>query len=266
VNKTGFPGVVIGLSGGIDSAVAAALAVEALGSNRVRGILMPGPYSSAHSVSDALALADNLNIKTITVPIIDMYDAWKGVSEGFVNHDKETITHENIQARSRGVILMSYSNETGFMVLTTGNKSEMSVGYATLYGDMNGGFNALKDVYKTTVFALAENYNETSRSEVIPANTINKPPSAELAPDQEDSNTLPPYEILDGILRGLVEDEDRICDISKKLCVDKTLVQKIQNMLYSAEFKRRQACPGTKITNRAFGKDRRFPIVNKYRD
>lgn len=265
VNKNRFPGVVIGLSGGADSALTAALAVDALGPDRVKGIMMPGPHSSDHSVADALALARNLGIEVIGIPINRLFDAWKDTVNPFVNHKKETITHENAQARSRGgLVLMAFSNETGFMVLSTGNKSEMSVGYATLYGDMNGGYNALKDVYKTIVFKLMRHYNKDK--EIIPWNTITKPPSAELAEGQEDQDSLPPYDILDGILSGLIEDELTISAIAKQIGVEESLVRKIQNMLYSAEFKRRQSCSGPKITRRSLGKDRRYPITNRYRD
>jgi NAD+ synthase len=264
VKKCNFPGVVIGLSGGIDSALTAAIAVDALGADKVKGILMPGPFSSEGSITDAEALAANLSIETHTIPITPLYNTWVNATS-IVDHSKTSLTHENVQARFRGLMLMTYSNETGFMVLSTGNDSEVSVGYATLYGDMCGGYNVLKDVPKTLVFQLASYINELHGAERIPTSTITKPPSAELNEDQKDSDSLPPYEILDEILRLMVDEEKSVNEIVA-LGFNKDTVTKVQRMIYRNEFKRRQACPGVKITGKSYGKDRRYPIVNKYLD
>lgn len=264
VLRNGCKQVVIGLSGGIDSALTAVLAVEALGAANVLGVLLPSRYSSDHSIHDAEALVTNLGIESITLPIADgvssvettlanTFAAW-GKSE-------PDITEENIQARIRGVLLMAISNKTGRMVLTTGNKSEMAVGYATLYGDMAGGFAVLKDVYKTDVFALCRWINRTE--EIIPENTISKPPSAELRPDQKDSDSLPDYDVLDAILSATIEERLGIDAIAAR-GYDKKEVIRIVRLLQLAEYKRRQAPPGVKITERAFGRDRRYPITHGF--
>ncbi len=266
VLRNGCKQVVIGLSGGIDSALTAALAVEALGADNVLGVLLPSCYSSEHSISDAEALVQNLGIEATTLPIAasvssvedtlaDCFAAW-GKSE-------PDTTEENIQARMRGVLLMAISNKTGRMLLTTGNKSEMAVGYATLYGDMAGGFAILKDVYKTDVFALCRWINR--ETEIIPDNTITKPPSAELRPNQKDSDSLPDYDVLDAILRATIEERLSIDAIVARGFA-KTEVTRILRLLQLAEYKRRQAPPGVKITERAFGRDRRYPITHGFRE
>jgi len=266
VRRNGCHQVVIGLSGGIDSAVTAAIAVEALGAENVLGVLLPSKFSSDHSIADAEALVENLGIESITLPIAgpveaaesalkDTFSAW-GKSE-------PDVTEENIQARSRGMLLMAISNKTGRMLLTTGNKSEMAVGYATLYGDMAGGFAVLKDVWKTDVFALANFMNELR--ETVPQNTIDKPPSAELRPDQKDSDSLPGYDELDTILKAAIEDRLSVDEIAA-FGFDIDEVKRVVGMLHMAEYKRRQAPPGVKITRRAFGRDRRYPITHAFRE
>ena len=261
VNKNGFPGVVLGLSGGIDSALSAAIAVDALGADRVRGILMPSPWSSQGSIDDALALAKNLGFHTDTIPITPGMEALDAMLAGVFTGKPSDITEENIQSRLRGMILMAISNKFGPMVLTTGNKSELAVGYATLYGDMCGGFNVLKDIYKTQVYELARWRNRISR--VIPDSSIDKPPSAELRPDQLDQDSLPPYPVLDAILTGLIEGEKSPTDLIAN-GFDPAVVAKICRLLDRAEYKRRQSAPGIKVTSRAFGRDRRYPITNRY--
>jgi len=258
--------VVLGLSGGIDSAVVAALACEAIGSEHVLGVLMPSCYSSDHSIADAEALAANLGMQTITLPIEAPRAAVDGLlAETFAAWDmsEADVTEENIQARIRGLLLMAISNKSGRMLLTTGNKSEMAVGYATLYGDMAGGFAPLKDVYKTQVFALARHINR--HQELIPENSISKPPSAELAPDQQDSDSLPDYAVLDDILQSYIELGQGVASIVQH-GYDVALVERVVRMLYIAEYKRRQAPPGVKITQKAFGRDRRYPITHGFRD
>ena len=270
VDKNGFPGVIIGMSGGIDSAVSAVLAVDALGADRVRCVRMPSRYSSTHSLNDAEACADLLGARCDTIPIEDAHRAFESMlSESFAGHDSNE-AEENIQARVRGVILMALSNKWGHMVLTTGNKSEMSVGYATLYGDMCGGFSVLKDVYKTSVYQLAAWRNRSWAEDfkgpsglVIPQNIINKAPSAELRPSQTDQDSLPPYDKLDDILESLVENELGIEEISAR-GHDVEVVRRIRRLLYVAEYKRRQGPPGVKVTRRAFGRDRRYPITNGF--
>lgn len=261
INKSGFKkGVVIGLSGGIDSALTAVIAVDALGADRVVGVLMPSPYSSDHSVADALALAKNLGIKTHTIAIEPGMRAFDAMLAPLFEGTTPDLTEENLQARLRGMLLMAFSNKFGHMVLTTGNKSEMSVGYATLYGDMCGGYNVLKDVWKTSVFELSHYVNRNG--ERIPHNTIAKPPSAELRPDQTDQQSLPEYPILDGILKRLVEDYAGVDDVIAN-GFDPATVKRVNTLLRRSEYKRRQAPPGAKVTRRAFGKDFRFPIVNR---
>ena len=263
VEKNRFPGVVLGLSGGIDSAVVAAMAVDALGKDRVHCVMLPYAYTSKDSLVDAEECAKLLDVRYDVVPIKDPVEGFLSALKPMFAGKNIDVTEENIQSRSRGVILMAISNKLGAMVLTTGNKSEMSVGYATLYGDMNGGFNPIKDVYKTQVVRLAEWRN--TQGFVIPTRIITKPPTAELRENQKDQDTLPPYDALDDILQGLVEDEQPIAEIVKRGHPE-ALVKRIQHMLYIAEYKRRQAAPGVKITRRNFGRDRRYPITNAFRD
>ena len=272
VDKNGFPGVVLGLSGGIDSALSAAVAVDALGPKRVIGVRMPSTFSSAGSLDDAAESAELLGMRIETVPIAGAVTALGDLlREQFAGREPDT-TEENVQARLRGTILMAFSNKFGHMLLTTGNKSEMSVGYATLYGDMNGGYSVLKDVYKTTAYALASWRNRSSLPELlgpsgraIPEASITKPPSAELRPDQTDQDSLPPYEVLDAVLERLVEDEESVAEVVAA-GYDLALVKRIRGMLLRAEYKRRQAPPGVRITTRAFGRDRRYPITNRFAD
>lgn len=270
VNKNGFPGVVLGLSGGIDSALSAAVAVDALGSDRVKCVMMPSPYTSQDSLDDAKKCAEYLGVDYDSVsiePVMKAYDTM--LSPLFAGKDKD-ITEENIQSRARGLLLMALSNKFGHMLLTTGNKSEMSVGYATIYGDMCGGYSVLKDVYKMTVFALCQWRNENKPNgclgpdgRVMPDNVISKPPSAELRPDQKDEDSLPPYEILDDILECLVEKEYSLNDVVAR-GHDTDVVRRIWKLLDRAEYKRRQAPPGVKLTSRAFGRDRRYPLTNGF--
>ena len=272
VNKNRFPGVVVGLSGGIDSALSAAVAVDALGADRVRCVMLPSRYTSRDSLEDADACARLLGVTYETIEIERAVAAMgETLSPAFANTKPDT-AEENIQSRLRGVILMALSNKFGPMVLTTGNKSEMSVGYATLYGDMCGGYNVLKDVYKTEVFALSRWRNENSpagalgpEGRVIPERTIDKPPTAELRANQTDQDSLPPYDILDGILKCLVEQEMSFADTVAK-GYDPATVKRVEQLLYVSEYKRRQAPPGVKISPRNFGRDRRYPITNAFRD
>jgi NAD+ synthase len=262
VNKNGFPGVLLGMSGGIDSALSAAIAVDALGADRVRCFMMPSPYTSQESIDDAAECANLLGIKHGSVSIKPAMEAFETMLKT-ANQNDTGITAENIQARARGMFLMALSNSTGYMVLSTGNKSEMSVGYATLYGDMCGGYNVLKDVYKMTVFELCKWRNQKSR--VIPERIITKPPSAELRPNQKDEDSLPPYAVLDDILYSIVEQEMNLDEIVARGHAPET-VNRVWKMLDRAEYKRRQACPGVKISRKAFGRDRRYPITNKFTD
>ena len=272
VNKNGFPGVLLGLSGGIDSAICAAMAVDALGADHVHAVMLPSRYTSQSSLDDASSCAGALGIRLDTVPIAPPVEAVETVlSDMFVGTNAD-ITEENIQSRLRGMLLMAVSNKFGSMVVTTGNKSEVSVGYATLYGDMNGGYNPIKDIYKTEVFKLARWRNahipETGMGPagvVIPETIIEKPPSAELRPDQKDEDSLPPYEALDDILFCLVEDELGVDEIVARGHA-KDVVRRIEHLLYVSEYKRRQAAPGAKIGARNFGRDRRYPITNGFRD
>jgi NAD+ synthase len=272
VNKNRFPGVVLGLSGGIDSALSAAVAVDALGAERVRCVMLPSRYTSRESLEDAEACAKLLGCAYETVPIEDAVEALgHALAPSFAGKRSDT-TEENIQSRVRGVILMAISNKFGPMVLTTGNKSEMSVGYATLYGDMCGGYNVLKDVYKTEVFKLSRWRNAHHprgalgpKGRVIPERIIDKPPSAELRENQKDQDSLPPYDILDGILECLVENEMTFEATCAKGYHPAT-VKRIEQLLYVSEYKRRQAPPGVKITHKNFGRDRRYPITNAFRD
>lgn len=272
VRKNRFEGVVLGLSGGIDSAVVAAMAVDALGPDKVHCVMLPYEYTSSDSIEDAEACAKALGVRYDVVPISEPVTGFLNALGPMFEGTTQGVTEENIQSRTRGAILMAISNKFGSMVLTTGNKSEMSVGYATLYGDMNGGFNPIKDVYKTDVYALANWRNQSDATglkgpatRVIPERIITRAPSAELRPDQTDQDTLPEYDVLDDILNGLVESETTLADLVAK-GHDPAVVERIQHLLYIAEYKRRQAAPGVKITRRAFGKERRYPITNGFRD
>jgi NAD+ synthase len=272
VNKNRFPGVVLGLSGGIDSALSAAVAVDALGADRVRCVMMPSRYTSQESLDDAEECAKMLGVEYETISIESAVDAFTGTLASAFAGKRPDTTEENIQSRIRGVILMALSNKFGPMVLTTGNKSEMSVGYATLYGDMCGGYNVLKDVYKTEVFRLSQWRNQETpdnalgpKGRIIPERIITKPPSAELRADQKDEDSLPPYDILDGILECLVEKEMKFEDVCARGYHPAT-VKRIEQLLYTSEYKRRQAPPGVKISARNFGRDRRYPITNAFRD
>jgi NAD+ synthase len=271
VTKNGFPGVVLGLSGGIDSALTAAIAVDALGPDKVWAVMMPSPYTSEESLEDAAEVAKALRCKYDVLPITTAMAAFsQSLTKVFTGRIADT-TEENVQSRCRGMMLMALSNKFGPMVISTGNKSEMSVGYTTLYGDLCGGFAVLKDVYKTKVFKLAQWRNTHNLSlslgpagMVIPERVITKPPSAELKPDQADQDTLPPYDMLDAILECLIEKDMGMQEIAGRH--DAATVKRVWSMLDKAEYKRRQAPPGVKITRRSFGKDRRYPITNKYRE
>jgi NAD+ synthase (glutamine-hydrolysing) len=263
IQKNGFQKAVLGLSGGIDSALCAAIAVDALGSENVIGIAMPSAYSSDHSVNDAEALARNLQIEYQLLPIKKLVEAYRETLAPAFKDMPEGIAEENIQARIRGNLVMALSNKFNYLALTTGNKSEVSVGYCTLYGDMAGGFAIIKDVPKVQVYKLAEYRNSLSETPVIPLNTIEKPPSAELKPDQLDQDSLPPYDILDRILQAYVEqdlDEERITELG----FPAEQVHEIIRLVDRSEYKRRQSAPGVKISQRSFGKDRRMPITNRY--
>ena len=270
VNKNRFPGVLLGMSGGIDSALTAAVAADALGAGRVHAVLMPSPYTSDDSTEDATEAASLLGCKLDTVSIEPAMAAFDTILAPVLAGREPDITEENIQSRLRGMILMALSNKFGAMVLSTGNKSEMSVCYSTLYGDMCGGYSVLKDVYKTTVFALARWRNAHLPEDalgpagrVVPERVLTKPPTAELKPNQTDQDTLPPYDVLDDILEGLVENEQGIAEIVAR-GHDEDTVNRVWHMLDRAEYKRRQAPPGVKITRRGFGRDRRYPITNRF--
>ena len=261
VRKCGFQRVVIGLSGGIDSALTAAIAVDAVGKENVTGIAMPGQYSSDHSVKDARELACKLGIRFEEVPIGEIFDTYRKTLAPLFAGRPEDVAEENIQSRIRGNILMAFSNKFGALVLTTGNKSELGVGYCTLYGDMVGGLAVISDVPKTMVYSLSRYVN--SRTPVIPQLTLDKPPSAELRPGQKDSDTLPPYEVLDNILDDYVEDYRSAEQIAADRGYDVKLVREVIRMIERSEYKRQQAAPGLKITPKAFGMGRRFPIAQK---
>jgi NAD+ synthase len=272
VRKNGFPGVLLGISGGIDSAVCAAIAVDALGKEHVRGVMLPFRFTAQVSLDDAAKLAKNLDIRYEVLPIADAVNGFEKILSGPFAGLPRDITEENLQARARGTLLMAISNKTGAMVVTTGNKSEMSVGYATLYGDMNGGFNPIKDIYKTEVFRLSTLRNSWKpegalgpSGEVIPVNIITRPPTAELRENQTDQDSLPPYEVLDAILERLVEREEPLASIVAA-GFDRDVVARVDRLLNIAEYKRRQAAPGVKVTTRNFGRDRRYPITNRFRD
>lgn len=260
VQKCGFKSVVIGLSGGIDSSVVAALAVQALGSEAVTGIAMPSMYSSKESVRDALALATNLGIEFELTPIEKIYDVFREL-EAKAAASPPSLTDENIQARIRGTILMAHSNRTGALVLSTGNKSELAVGYCTLYGDMAGGLAVIADVPKTMVYSLARHLNHPQA--VIPEEVFTKPPSAELRPNQTDQDSLPPYDVLDAILEAYVEKHLTVADIVQR-GFEKSIVEDVVRRVQHNEYKRRQAAPGFKVTSRAFGAGRRLPIACKW--
>lgn len=279
VGKNGFPGVVLGLSGGIDSALSAAVAVDALGPDKVHCVMMPSPYTSRESLEDAAAAAALLGARLDEVSIEPAMQAFEGMLAPIFADAPPDVTEENIQSRARGLVLMAISNKQGKMLLTTGNKSEMSVGYATLYGDMCGGYSVLKDIYKTDVFAIAHLRNRGKAAlggdgtgagllgpegPAMPERSITKPPSAELKPDQKDEDTLPPYDMLDDILFCLIEREMSVPEITAR-GHDPETVQKVWRQLDLSEYKRRQAPPGVKVTPRAFGRDRRYPITNAFR-
>ena len=272
VSKNNFPGVILGLSGGIDSAFCAAVAVDALGKDKVEAYMLPSAYTSENSTIDAEDCANRLEINLETISISDTFlsleESLKASFEGLPND----ITEENLQSRIRGTILMAISNKKGKMLITTGNKSEVSVGYSTLYGDMNGGFNPIKDIYKTELYALANWRNNNlpnnillDKKDVIPSSIISKEPTAELSDNQKDSDSLPPYDELDQILEGLVEYELSTSELEKK-GYSREEIKKVENLLYVSEYKRRQSAPGVKISLRNFGRDRRYPITNKFRD
>jgi NAD+ synthase (glutamine-hydrolysing) len=265
VTKNGFTHVVIGLSGGIDSSIVAAIAVDALGAANVTGVTMPSPYSSAGTRGDAARLAKNLGIDLLRVPITRVLKAYKGALAGAFKGLKEDVTEENIQARIRGNYLMALSNKFGWLVLNTGNKSEIAVGYTTLYGDMAGGFAVIKDCPKMLVYKLSEHANVRAGRDLIPRAVFTRPPSAELRPDQTDQDTLPPYAVLDAILECYVESDQGVADIVAR-GFDAPTVKRVIAMVDRNEFKRRQGAIGIKITPRAFGKDWRLPIVNKFRE
>jgi NAD+ synthase len=272
VNKNGFKGVVLGLSGGVDSALCAALAVDALGAERVRCVMLPYRYTSQVSLDDAAGCATALGVTYDIVPIADAVEGFEAVLAPVFEGTTRDVTEENLQARARGTLLMALSNKFGLMVITTGNKSEMSVGYATLYGDMNGGFNPLKDLYKTEVYRLSHLRNTWKpdgalgpAGRVIPENILTRAPTAELRENQTDQDSLPPYDALDAILERLIEREEPIANIVAA-GFDRDTVIRVERMLNLAEYKRRQAAPGVKVTLRSFGRDRRYPIVNKFRD
>jgi NAD+ synthase (glutamine-hydrolysing) len=261
--KNGFTKVLLGLSGGVDSSVTAAVAVSALGPENVIGITMPSKFNSPDTISDAGKLAENLGIEFLTIPIEPILKQFDDALKAVESWSGEGIAYENLQARIRGSILMSLSNQLGALVLTTGNKSEIAVGYATLYGDTAGGFAVIKDVPKTMVYKLAEHINQVSDHEIIPADVLTRPPSAELKPDQKDSDSLPDYDLLDKILKGYVEEDKSVQQLIES-GLPKDVVERVIRMVDRNEYKRRQSPPGVKITPKAFGKDRRLPITNRY--
>jgi NAD+ synthase len=272
VAKNGFQGIVLGLSGGVDSALSAAVGVDALGADRVLCARLPSRFTGQVSMEEAQSVADRLGIRLMTIPIEPvMTHAESTLAPAFEGRARD-VTEENLQARIRGMLLMALSNKFGYMLLTTGNKSEMSVGYATLYGDMCGGFSVLKDIYKTDVYRLARWRNahrprlaKGPIGEVIPERTLTRAPTAELRPDQTDQDSLPPYDELDAILAGLVEGEKSVDELAASVA-PLDVVLRVQKMLYVAEYKRRQAPPGVKVSRRSFGRDRRYPITNCFRE
>ncbi|MDA5093484.1 NAD+ synthase [Aliiroseovarius sp. KMU-50] len=272
MGKTGFKQVLLGLSGGIDSAIVATIAADALGPENVRCVMLPSEYTSQGSLDDAKDIAQRLGCQYDFVPIKEGRDAITNTLAPFFEGTKPDVTEENIQSRLRGLLLMALSNKTGAMLLTTGNKSEVAVGYATIYGDMSGGYNPIKDLYKTRVFEQCRWRNANHRpwmkapaGEVIPVSIIDKPPSAELRPDQKDEDSLPPYEVLDAILEGLVDHEKSVEELVGA-GFDKATVKKVEHLIFISEYKRFQSAPGTRLTKGAFWLDRRYPIVNRWRD
>jgi len=272
LGKTGFGKVLLGLSGGIDSAIVAAIATDALGADNVRCVMLPSEYTSAESLEDAKEVAQNLGCRYDYVPIAEGRQAITNTLAPLFHGLAPDITEENIQSRLRGLLLMAMSNKFGEMLLTTGNKSEVAVGYATIFGDMAGGYNPIKDLYKTRVFAMCRWRNQTHRDwmhgpagEVIPDRVISKPPSAELRPDQKDEDSLPPYEVLDAILEGLVDKDASIADLIAQGFARED-VKRVEHLLYISEYKRFQSAPGTRLSPRAFWLDRRYPIANRWRD
>ena len=272
LNRVGFTRAVIGLSGGIDSALVAAIAADALGAKNVRCVMMPSRFTSKASLEDAAEIAGNLGAQLDNVPIEEPVDAVNGALSNIFAGAEAGLTEENIQSRLRAVILMAISNKFGEMLLTTGNKSETAVGYATIYGDMAGGYNPIKDLYKMRVFETCGWRNANHRSwmlgppgEVIPPRVIEKPPTAELREDQKDSDSLPPYEVLDTILQALVDDEKSVREVVA-MGFECETVKKVENLIYLAEYKRFQSAPGARLTIRSFWLDRRYPIVNHWRD
>jgi NAD+ synthase (glutamine-hydrolysing) len=263
-DKNGFEHVVFGISGGIDSALVAMVAADALGPERVTAVVMPSPYSSDATQDDARAIARNLGINLIDLSIAEPMKAYEGILGEVFAESEPDITEENLQARIRGNLLMALSNKFGWLVLTTGNKSEMSVGYATLYGDMAGGFAVLKDVFKGRVYSLVRWRNEDAGRELVPASVLERPPSAELRYEQSDQDSLPPYEILDAILEGYVEQDLDAEELIRRGLPEED-VRRVLRLVDLAEYKRRQAPPGIRISTKAFGRDRRLPITNRYR-
>lgn len=265
VRKNGFEKVVIGLSGGIDSSLVAAIASDALGPSSVVGVTMPSRYSSPASASDAELVAQNLGIRLMTIPIDKIFQVYLEELASPFEGTEPNVAEENIQARIRGAILMALSNKFGWLALTTGNKSELAIGFNTSHGDLAGGFAVIKDVYKTMVYRLAKYRNSLGGHELIPSAVMGKPPSAELRPEQRDTDTLPPYGLLDRVLVAYVE-EDKSVDQIVAMGIDEKVVRHAAQLVDASEFKRRQAPPGVKITPRAFGRDRRLPITNKFRE
>jgi NAD+ synthase (glutamine-hydrolysing) len=265
LHKNGFKKAVVGLSGGIDSALTAVIASIALGNENVSGILMPSLYSSKSSIEDSIELVKNININSMKIPISEVYDSYLETLKNIFKSNDINLTKENIQARIRGNILMALSNEFGWLVLSTGNKSETSVGYCTLYGDMAGGLSPIKDIYKTKVYALC-NFINKKYNKVIPENILEKVPSAELRPNQTDQDSLPPYDLLDRIIEAYIEEDMDFDFMVDNLGYPKETVSKVMHLIDVSEYKRRQGSPGIKITQRAFGKDRRYPITNKFQE
>lgn len=263
VRKNRFTSVCLGLSGGVDSSLVADIAVSAFGAKNVTGLIMPSMFTSQSSIDDALALASNLGIRTEIIPINEIFEGFLSALKPFFANLPSDITEENLQARIRGCLLMAFANKFKMLVLTTGNKSEMSVGYATLYGDMAGAFAVIKDIPKTMVYRICRWRNETTGSEIIPESVLRKPPTAELRPNQKDTDSLPPYEILDGILYGYIEQRLSLNELVAQ-GYDAGLVRQVMRLVDYSEYKRRQSPPGVKITKLAFGKDRRMPITNKF--
>ena len=263
VKKNNFDKVLIGLSGGLDSSLVAAIAVDALGKDKVAGVTMPSRFNSPDTITDARVLAENLGIDFNTVPITDVLNTFDSTLSNLDGWDNEGLAYENLQARIRGTILMSMSNQFGYLVLTTGNKSETAVGYSTLYGDTAGGFAVIKDVPKSLAFKLCEHVNVLHGTEVVPQSVITRPPSAELRPDQKDTDSLPDYDLLDAILKGYIERDISAAQLVEQ-GMDESLVNRVVQMVDRNEYKRRQSPPGIKITPKAFGRDRRMPITNRY--